>query len=212
MCARNHARTPSDTHAEVHWMRSTGEQSTPPTASGGHFRRADSTMVGVGTSTSANLNMQGFGYLDEDEKARYAWPLRFTPAVGTALVAAGLLRQSPSWLAAVSLIALSGALFPRGMVLDVVYSVGVRRLFRAPRLPATPAPRRFSYLISTALLTGSALSFACGLTALGWILGGLVAIGGTILTLSLWCLGSWIFRTGLWGMAAMRSRTARALR
>jgi hypothetical protein len=146
-------------------------------------------MADVGTITRSNLIMQGFGYLDEEDKARYAWPLRFTPAVGTVLVVAGLLAQSPLWLAVAS----------------------VRHLFRAPRLPATPAPRRFSYLISTALLASSALSFAYGLTALGSILGGFVAIGGTILTLSLWCLGSWIFRTGLSGIAATRSRTARAL-
>jgi hypothetical protein len=168
-------------------------------------------MADVGTITRSNLIMQGFGYLDEEDKARYAWPLRFTPAVGTVLVVAGLLAQSPLWLAVASVIALSGALIPRGMVLDFLYNVGVRRLFRAPRLPATPAPRRFSYLISTALLASSALSFAYGLTALGSILGGFVAIGGTILTLSLWCLGSWIFRTGLSGIAATRSRTARVL-
>jgi len=112
-------------------------------------------MARVGAATRANLNMQGFGYLDDEEQARYAWPLRFTPAVGTALVAVGLFRQSPLWLAVMSAIALSGALFPHGMAIDLAYNVGVRHLFHAPRLPPTPTPRRFSYLISTALLAGS---------------------------------------------------------
>lgn len=151
-------------------------------------------MARVGAATRANLNMQGFGYLNDEEQGRCAWPLRFTPAVGTALVVVGLLRQSPMWLAVMSAIALSGALFPHGMAIDLAYNVGIRHLFHAPRLPPTPTPRRFSYLISTALLAGSAVSFAYGLTAAGWILGGLVAIGGTILTSTLWCLGSWIFR------------------
>ena len=161
-------------------------------------------MESVGGTTRANLGMQGFGYLDDEELAKYAWPLRFTPAVGTALVAVGLIRESPWLLAAVSAIALSGALFPRGMAIDLGYNYGVRHLFRGPGLPATPTPRRYSYLISTALLAGSAVSFAYGLTASGWILGGLVVIGGTILASTLWCLGSWIFNACTAGMTAIR--------
>lgn len=161
-------------------------------------------MARVGGTTRANLGRQGFGYLDDEELAEYAWPLRFTPAVGTALVAVGLIIESPWLLAGASAIALSGALFPHGMVIDVAYNHVVRHLLVAPRLPATPTPRRFSYVISTALLAGSAVSFAYGLNALGWILGGLVVIGGTILTSTLWCLGSWIFNTASAGMSASR--------
>lgn len=161
-------------------------------------------MARVRGSTKANLGRQGFGYLDDEEMAKYAWPLRFTPAVGTALVAVGLIMESPWLLAGASAIALSGALFPHGMAIDVAYNHVVRHLLCAPRLPATPTPRRFSYVISTALLAGSAVSFAYGLNALGWILGGLVVIGGTILTSTLWCLGSWIFNTASAGMSAIR--------
>ncbi|MDP1876053.1 MAG: DUF4395 family protein [Actinomycetota bacterium] len=162
-------------------------------------------MASVGGTTRANLGMQGFGYLDDEELAKYAWPLRFTPAVGTALVALGLITESPWLLAAASAIALSGALFPHGMAIDVGYNYGVRHLLRAPKLPATPTPRRYSYLLSTALLAGSAVSFAYGLTASGWILGGLVVIGGTILASTLWCLGSWIFNACTAGMTAIHS-------
>lgn len=81
-----------------------------------------------------------------------------------------------------------------GMLIDLVYNIGVRHLFGAPPLPPTPKPRQFSYLLSTVFLTGSALSFYFGLAMLGLILGGLVVIGGTILTTTLWCLGSWYYR------------------
>jgi len=84
-----------------------------------------------------------------------------------------------------ALVALSGALLPNGMLIDLVYNLGVRHLFRAPPLPPTPKPRQFSYLLSTVLLTGSALSFYYGLAVLAFILGGIVAIGGTILTTTL---------------------------
>ncbi len=151
-------------------------------------------MATVSAFTDNNLNGQGFGYLDQEAKARYALPLRFTPAVCAVLIAVGLLLQSPVWLAALIPLGLSGALFPRGMITDVVYNFGVRHLFGAPPLPPTPKPRQFSYLLSTSLGAGAALSFQFGLPVLGFILGGIVLVGATILTTTLWCLGSWIYR------------------
>ncbi|WP_418606199.1 DUF4395 family protein [Georgenia sp. SUBG003] len=151
-------------------------------------------MATVSAFTDRNLNGQGFGYLDQEAKARYALPLRFTPAVCVILITIGLILQSPAWLAWLVPIGLSGALFPRGMMVDVVYNFGVRHLFHAPKLPPTPDPRRFSYLISTSLTAGAALSFQYGLPVLGFVLGGAVIVGATILATTLWCLGSWIYR------------------
>jgi hypothetical protein len=164
-------------------------------------------MTTVSTFADNNLNGQGFGYLDQEAKYRYAWPLRFTPAVGTALIVIGLVLQSPIWLGSIALVALSGALFPRGMVIDLAYNYGVRHLFHAPPLPPTPKPRQFSYFISASSLAGAALSFAFGLPALGFVLGGMVVIGGTILTMTLWCLGSWIYRM-VFGRLLRRRSTA----
>jgi hypothetical protein len=151
-------------------------------------------MAELPDSTKVNLDNQGFCGLSDEMKARYALPLRFTPAVATALVVVGLVLQSPILLGSMALVTLSGVLFPRGMVLDLVYNLGVRHLFGAPALPPTPTPRRFSYGISTVWLAGSAVSYHYGLPVLGFILGAPVAIGGTILTVTLWCLGSWIYR------------------
>ena len=150
-------------------------------------------MVRLGAFTRNNLNKQGFGKLDDEAKYRYALPLRFTPGVGTTLIVIGLALQSPIWLGSMALITLSGAILPSGMLIDLVYNLGVRHLFRAPPLPPTPKPRQFSYLLSTVLLAGSALSFYYGLSVLGFILGGMVVIGATILTTTLWCLGSWLY-------------------
>ena len=151
-------------------------------------------MVRVGGFTKTNLDMQGFGTLDDEAQFRYAPLLRFTPGVGTTLIVIGLVLQSPSWLGSMAIVALSGAVLPSGMLIDLVYNLGVRHLFRTPALPPTPKPRQFSYFLSTALLAGSALSFHYGLSLLGFILGGVVVIGGTILTTTLWCLGSWFYR------------------
>jgi len=151
-------------------------------------------MATLSAFTKDNLIKQGFGSLDDEAKSRYALPLRFTPAVAVILIVLGLALRSPIWLGAMSLVTLSGALFPRWMVLDLVYDLVVRHIFHAQALPPTPTPRRFSYIISTVFLTASSLSFHLGWAVLGFILGGLVLIGATILATSLWCLGSWYYR------------------
>ncbi len=163
----------------------------------------------LNASTKKNLNMQGFGKLDEEAKARYASPLRFTPGVGSILIVIGLVLQSPIWLGSMALVALSGALLPNGMLIDLVYNLGVRHISHAPPLPSTPKPRQFSYLLSTVLLAGSALSFHYGLWVLGFVFGGMVVIGGTILTTTLWCLGSWFYRR-IFGRARVTSCDARS--
>lgn len=144
--------------------------------------------------TLRNLDKQGFDGLDSAAKSRQAWPLRFTPAVGVTLIVVGLALQSPWWLAGMALVALSGVLLPGGMLIDTLYNIGVRHLFRAPPLPPTPKPRQFSYLISTALLSASAVLFFVGLPVLGSVAGGLVAIAGAVLATTHWCLGSFCYR------------------
>lgn len=151
-------------------------------------------MTRLSDFAKTNLNKQGFRKLDDEAKSRYALPLRFTPGVATVLIVIGLALQSPIWLGSMAFVALSGALLPNGMLIDLVYNLGVRHLFNAPPLPPTPKPRQFSYLLSAVFLTSSALSFYYGLSALGFILGGMVVIGATILTTTLWCLGSWWYR------------------
>ena len=158
-------------------------------------------MARLSAFTKNNLNKQGFGKLDDAAKSRYALPLRFTPGVATTLIVIGLALQSPIWLGSMALVALSGALLPSGMLIDLVYNLGVRHVFHGAPLPPTPKPRQFSYLISTVFLAGSALSFSYALPVLGFILGGMVVIGGTILTTTLWCLGSWWYRL-IFGHAA----------
>lgn len=160
-------------------------------------------MARLSALSKANLNSQGFSSLDEDAKLRYALPLRFTPGLGTALLVVGLVLQSPIWLGAMAVVALSGALLPSGMLIDLVYNLGVRHLFGAPPLPPTPKPRQFSYFLTTALVAGSAFSFYLGLSVLGFILGGVVVIGGTILTTTLLCLASWSY-SNTFGRAAAK--------
>jgi len=158
-------------------------------------------MAGLSQVTTDNLDKQGFCDLGDDAKSRYALPLRFTPGVATTLVVIGLIMRSPILLGSVALVTLSGVLFPRGMLIDLVYNLGIRHLFGAPVLPPTPTPRRFSYGVSTVWLAVSAVFFYYGLPLWGFLFGVPVAIGGAILTTTLWCLGSWIYRLPFWRAA-----------
>ena len=158
-------------------------------------------MAGLSKSTTENLDKQGFCDLDDEAKSRYALPLRFTPGVAATLVVIGLILRSPILLGSMALVTLSGALFPRGMLIDLVYNLGIRHLFGAAVLPPTPTPRRFSYGISTVWLAVSAVFFHYGRPLLGFLFGIPVAIGGAILTTTLWCLGSWIYRLPFWSAA-----------
>lgn len=144
--------------------------------------------------TKDNLDKQGFERLTDEAKSRYPLPLRFTPFVATDVTVIGLVLQSPIIVGAMSLVALSGALLPKGMMIDLAYNLGFRHLFRAPTLPGTPKPRQFSYVLSTVWLAGSAISFYLGLPLAGFILGGMVVLGSTMLAITLWCLGSWWYR------------------
>jgi hypothetical protein len=151
-------------------------------------------MAKLSARTKKNLNMQGFENLDEATKSRYSSALRFTPGVAVILIVIGLVLRSPIWLWSMAIVALSGALLPSGMIIDSVYNFGVRHIFRAPPLPPTPKPRQFSYFLSFALLASSALSLQYHQPVLAFVLGGLVVLGATILSTTLWCLGSWLYR------------------
>jgi hypothetical protein len=150
-------------------------------------------MAPLSTFEKANLDHQGFVGLDDEAKRIFALPLRFTPAVGTVAIIIGLILHSSFWLGIMAGVALSGALLPRAMFIDVIYNLVVRHLFGTARLPSTPTPRRFSYLFSTILLTGSAVSFHDGRPTVGYVLGGAVAVGGATLAITLWCVGSWTY-------------------
>ena len=69
-------------------------------------------MTRLSALTERNLNKQGFGMLDEETKSRVALPLRFTPAVGTALIVIGLVLQSPIWLGSMALLPSMGRCYP----------------------------------------------------------------------------------------------------
>ena len=140
------------------------------------------------------LNLQGFNALTDAEKKAYELPLRFSPAVCTALVIVGTTLQWPVWQFAVAGVAMLAAFFAKGHPVDMVYNYGVRHLFGSNALPGNPPPRRFACVIAALMLTGSGLGFLFDLPAVGLTLGIALAAVLVLNTFTNWCLGSWMYQ------------------
>jgi hypothetical protein len=140
------------------------------------------------------LDLQGFTDLGDAEKRAYELPLRFTPAVCAALVIVGTVLQWPVWQFAVAGVAMLGALFARGNLIDAAYNYGVRHLFGTETLLGNPRPRRFACLVVALMLTGSGLGFLLDVPLAGFVLGGALAAVLAVNALTNWCLGSWMYR------------------
>ncbi len=151
-------------------------------------------MSARGSFSTSCLLMQGYVGTPEEARRELGLAIRFTPAVCTGLVIAGLALRSPLLLGAVAVIALIGALLPSGHPLDLLYNHGVRYLVGGRALPPNPAPRRFACFVAMLMNAGSAASFAAGYPAAGFALGGIVVAAGLTVSLSNWCLGSWLYR------------------
>ncbi|MFQ5861074.1 MAG: DUF4395 family protein [Dehalococcoidia bacterium] len=140
------------------------------------------------------LNLQGFSALTDADKRAYELPLRFTPAVCSALVIVGTMLHWPVWQFALAGVAILGTLFARGLLIDAVYNYGVRHLFKANMLPGNPRPRRFACFVSALMLTGSGLGFLFDVPLVGLVVGGALAVVLVVNTLANWCLGAWMYR------------------
>jgi hypothetical protein len=150
-------------------------------------------MAAVSTFTESCLAIQGYVGVPDAAKQQLALAIRFTPAVCTGLIVAGLAMRSPAWLAGITAIALIGGLLPSGHPIDLVYNHGVRHLVGGERLPPNPAPRRFACLVALLLLGGAAIGFATGHPTVGYVLGGFMVAAGVTVTLTNWCLASWMY-------------------
>ena len=150
-------------------------------------------MATVSVFSDSCLAMQGYVGVLDAAKRQLALAIRFTPAVCTGLIVAGLAMHSAAWLAGVAAIALIGGLFPSGHPIDLVYNHGVRHLVGGDKLPPNPPPRRFACLVAMLVLGGAAAGFATGHPTVGYVLGGFMVAAGVTVTLTNWCLASWMY-------------------
>lgn len=140
------------------------------------------------------LETQGFHGLDDAALAEIGPWMRWSPALCTTVMVAGVLWTSPGLLWALALTAAVGAVLPRHPF-DHLYNHGVRHLTGTRPLPPSGAPRRFTCALATAWLGATGLAFHMGALTAGYALGGaLIAVAGLV-SFTHYCIPSLIYQT-----------------
>ena len=137
--------------------------------------------------------MQGYGALGDGERRQLWLGLRFAPALCLTGIAAGAALGSP-----VALLAMAGTAFVGGFItpkhpFDYVYDAVVRPLLGGPRVPASPAPRRFACQLATPWIVAVAVTFLADAPVVAWVLAVPLLAVGALVTLTNWCLPSFIY-------------------
>ena len=150
-------------------------------------------MADIGT-TRKRLEMQGFHGLDDATLAEIGPWMRWSPALCTTVMVAGVLWASPPLLWSLALTAVVGAVLSRHPF-DYLYNHGVRHWTGTRALPPNGAPRRFACALGTAWLGAAGLAFHLGAITAGYALGGaLIAVAGLV-SFTHYCIPSLIYQT-----------------
>jgi len=160
----------------------------------------------ISTTIRRWIEMQGVIGLDDAALAEIGPWLRLAPAVCSVLIAAATLLALPI---------LFWALMPLGVIcavtgthpVNLLYNLGLRRLFGTPRIPRSGAPMRFSCLLAALWLGGTGIAFLVGPPLLGYTLGAALVLATGIAATTPFCPGCFIYErlTGAPGEASNAS-------
>ena len=125
------------------------------------------------------IETQGFLGLTDDEIRQANYWLRLAPGLCALWIAIAVINASPIMLGMLVPFAFLGGVRD-GHPFDVIYNHGIRHLLRTPELPAYRAPRRFACLMASVMLSTTAIFFALGLNAAGYVLGSAMTLMATM--------------------------------
>lgn len=138
------------------------------------------------------LEAQGFCDLDDATMRELSPWLRWSPALCTIVMAAGVALRSPAVLWSLAAIAFLGALLPFHPF-DVVYNTVVRHLTGTPPFPHNGPQRRFACALAATWLVATGLAFRSGADWLGLALGVSLIAVATLVTVTHICVPSMIY-------------------
>jgi hypothetical protein len=140
----------------------------------------------------SRLDTQGYVDVDDATLKLVAPWVRWSPSICTAIVITGTALGSQWMLWGLAPFAVAGTLMSRHPF-DYVYNLVVRRLTGTPPLPRHRAPRRFACGMAAAWTAATGAAFASGEPTLGYVLGGMLAAVGLLVSLTHFCIPSTIF-------------------
>lgn len=146
----------------------------------------------VSNSVRRRLEAQGFSGLDDATLAEVGPWLRWSPALCTLVMSAGVALASPPILWALAATAFLGALLPFHPF-DLLYNFGARHLTGTQPLPHQGAQRRFACGMATVWLVATGWAFHAGATTLGYALGIPLILVAGLVTVTHICIPSLIY-------------------
>ena len=153
------------------------------------------------------LEAQGFCGLDDATLEEVGPWLRWSPALCTACMIAGVLLKSPLVLWGLAATAFLGALLPFHPF-DLLYNHGARFLTGTRTLPHQGPQRRFACGIATAWLVATGWAFYSGSPMLGYGLGIPLILVAALVSVTHFCIPSLIYNTLFPGKGAASHREA----
>ena len=139
------------------------------------------------------LDEQGFTFLSLEEKSRLNISLRITPTLCSIVVAFGMCYQSFVVFAVLSVFGILGTVTKSWQPFDVLHNMLIAPTLKWPKLPPSPAPKRFACFLGFIFLIGGTASFFFGQIFLGDIFGFGYIIAAMLMAITHFCVGSWIF-------------------
>jgi len=138
------------------------------------------------------LEAQGYVGLSDEVMAEVGPWARLATGLCMTWVVVGTVLGSATMIWALMPIAALGAILP-WHPFDLIYNHGIRHLLGKRPLPRHRAPRRFACSIATVWLAAAGYAFYSGATALGYILGGSLAVAAAFPTFTDFCIPSYFY-------------------
>lgn len=149
--------------------------------------------MAVSAVIRSRLEAQGFCGLDDATLEEIGPWLRWSPALCTLLMAAGVLLKSPMVIWGLAAVALVGALLPFHPF-DLLYNYGARYLTGTRVLPHGPQ-RRFACGVATVWLLATGWAFHAGAVIPGYALGVPLILVAALVSTTHFCIPSLIYNT-----------------
>ena len=147
----------------------------------------------LSSTTRWRLEVQGFVGVEELTLNETAFWLRLAFALCTVLAAAGTLLASPILLWSLVPIAALAAAFPVHPF-DLFYNHGLRYVTGTGPLPRRGAPNRFACGVGAVWMIATGWAFHAGAFTTGYVLGGMLALVGLLVSTTDICIPSLIYR------------------